>query len=466
MSTFTENQWHLSRHYVIGISIGLAAGLAIYFLFSTIFNQEQDTSSTVPLVQGNKTAVEQSNFSNESKASQPPTSELDQGDPQITWKNLQESDRMHIGSIVQLISTANAWITHDGLGAFKEIHKSVSDEKTRMALIGGIVSTRAEEIGFQDLFYEALEQFSDDEELRVEFLLTVTELWTRSDPISAFAATSHIKNERERVNMWKFIASIWAITDTDLLNRHLHIMPDAVSGHATWMVMAISAQQAPADAVSFLPQIAGTPHEEMLALEIAKYWAPSDSNKALEWAQEHSFTHRKTRVKVIGRVLYEIAKEDPQRALEIALSEPTDNFGKGPEAILIELLATNNIDQALELLPNVREGMGTMRAYAAVGDYFSDRYEYQRAMEFGSQIKNVTVQQHFYDIVLPQWATNKPSNLIQSIPSFESEYLQSRATMYLLEMESYRPSDLTDEQLQEVQIYLSKKDFREHLITG
>lgn len=28
-------------------------------------------------------------------------------------------------------------------------------------------------------------------------------------------------------------------------------------------------------------------------------------------------------------------------------------------------------------------------------------------------------------------------------------------------MESYRPSDLTDEQLQEVQIYLSKKDFNE-----
>lgn len=463
MSTLNLNatQGHLVRHYAIGIAIGLVLGLVAYFIFTTFLNEDQPTNSYTPLVQDLKTEVEQvSQSQGVDKADKPQKSELVDGDPQTVWKDLQENNQIHIGRIVELINTTNAWIAQDGLGILNELHKSVTDSEVRAALFGSVIFTAAEEIGFQDLFYKAKESL-EDSELRREFLWRLTRMWTPSDPIGAFAATSKMENTYERVEMWKSIAGVWAMTNLQSIEELLHTMPEPVVNHAELMVMIATAQQSPADAVTFLPRVAGTPYEQMLAKEIADHWKKIDVDQALNWALDHKFSNKRIRNHTMASVLHEVAKEDLDHALKIARSEPTDKYGKGPEGFLVSLIAHTDIDQAIKLLAQVRDGPTAMHAYVRVGANLTRQYDFDRAMELGGQIQNDQNKGIYYDYVLREWATNDPIKLHKKIPLLHSEKLRSRAAMHLVEVESYRNKVLSEGQLQEARVYMTRRDYGE-----
>ncbi|MXZ54571.1 MAG: hypothetical protein F4227_00900 [Gammaproteobacteria bacterium] len=461
MSALNLPRWHLVRHYAIGITIGLVVGIPIYFTVSqTFLSQEVGAVNDSSSVHDNKTGVGGSDNITDKTKFFPADYELAEGDPQVAWNDLQENDQIHVGRLVELINTVNAWIARDGLGVLNEIHESVTDRELRSALFGNVIFTAAKEIGYQALFYKAQEIFSDDE-LRHEFLWRLANMWAPLNPVGSFATAAQIENKHVRAETLKSVAEIWAKTDIELLKKWLHTMPSVVINHAELMVMMATAEQSPTDALAYLPNVARTSYEELLITTITNHWKTRDTESALEWALNHEFTNDRIRNRTLGNVLYEIAKTDLDRALQIATSEPEDDFGRGPEAFLIAHIAAQDIDQAIEMLPRVRAGDSQNYAYEVIGRHLSREYEFDRAVELGGHITDDGSKRDFFDSILPSWAIHDPVNLFKEIPSLPTKYLRSRAAMHLVDAESYRHNVLTEQQLDEVRPYITTQDLRE-----
>lgn len=194
MNTLTNSQLQIARPYMVGILIGLGISLTIFFIYSMI------------------------------------TSEREISDD---WISLLNYDEVRVDQIVQLANSADELIAKDGLSALNEFHKSQadSDPTVRTVVIASITHTIAERRGgFQQLFNEAVEVLQQD--VLKEVLWTISGAWTYSDPIGAFAAVSMLKERKDRVALWKSIASLWAEYHPTSLKNFINFMPEGVEEHA------------------------------------------------------------------------------------------------------------------------------------------------------------------------------------------------------------------------------------------
>lgn len=452
---------HLLGHYVIGIMVGAALGLIGYFMFTTFQNHSEVSDNNSLVVQDSDTRVESVAQTQDLNTKNfPKKYELVEGDPQTVWNHLEENDQVHVGRIVDLINTANAWIAQEGLGVLNEIHTSLTDKEARAAFFSGVIFTAAEGIGYQDLFYLAQDTLTDNN-LRREFMWRVARMWAPVHPIAAFAAATQIENHHDRAEVMKSVVEIWAKTDTELLKEWLHAMPPHVISHAEWMVIVAIAKDAPADALAYLPRFVRTPYEKELMKEIASSWASSDVEGALEWVLNYDFTTDRLRNRTLGTILYEIAESDVERALQIALSEPVDDWSRGPEGYLLVQIAAKDIDRAIELADRTRDGMTRRFAYEAIAVNLARAYKFDRAVELGENLMDEEGKRSFFDHLLPDWALKDPVDLFDKLTSFQSEILQSRAAMHLVDTESYRHNVLTEEQLDLAKAYMSIEDYGE-----
>ena len=461
MNTLHEGRQHLVRHYVTGIPIGLMVGVVGFFFgYITFLKQEQSTGSNSQTVQENQVDwVDSGGVRLDKSKFFPEEYEPLGDDPRTVWQGLQENDHIHIGRIVELIYTANQWIARDGLGILNEIFDSVPDRDLRKALFSGIISSVAVEKGYHQVFEEG-RQILKDKNLRHEFLWQVVSIWAPINPNDALSMSTLVQDPLVRVEMMKIVTRIWAKTDIESLKASIATVPRVVAPHAEYMIMLETAKQSPADAVAFLPDLAGSPYEEQLISTIADHWKKSDVEEALEWVLNYQFSRSSLRNKTMGSILYELAQTDVERALKIAVAEPQDRLSRGPEAFLIAHIAfKDDVDRAIEMLPRIREG-GHSRSYAyqMIGSVLVRDYKFYDAVKLGSEITSTEIAKEYFDSVFPGWARQDPLGLYNELTTLPNDRLRSRAAMHLIDTESYRHRVLTEQQLNEVKAYMSEKD--------
>ena len=429
-------QWNLVRHYTIGITIGLVLGLATYFIFTMFFlNEDQLANSNAPLVQDPQTEVKQvSQAQSFENTGQPQRYELVEGHPQTVWKDLQENNQIHIGRIVELIETVNAWVAQDGISVFNKIQESIKDPTVRSALLGSVIHNLTKHTESQDVFYEAVEVLDDD--IREEVLWILSASWAQHDPVGPFAAATTLNKSREREELRKMIVSVWAHTNHQSLESLIDTMPEVVRGHAEFQLMVVKARNSPTEAVEFLSKIGGTMYEFTLSKIIAEEWSSTNIDEALKWVESHKFSNSRTRNQIMAVVLQELSQQDMERAVEIALEQPVDQFDRGAECFLVEQIAATDIERAMKLLSHVREGGSALHAYMAVGNQLALQYDFERAVELGEQLQK-DHRNRYYDHIFRGWARESPSNLFKKLNTFKPN-IQSRAALNLIESESGR----------------------------
>ncbi|MXW52812.1 MAG: hypothetical protein F4Z66_02275 [Gammaproteobacteria bacterium] len=127
---------------------------------------------------------------------------------------------------------------------------------------------------------------------------------------------------------------------------------------------------------------------------------------------------------------------NPQLAVRKALDLPTDNEGVGPEGSAFRILASSDLDLAISLLPQARNGPTRLAAYDAVINNLLDEHsDFRKAMDLFVEVANEEPISGF-NSALHSLVWDTPLQLFESLDEIPTDHLKKRVAGDLLVHES------------------------------
>lgn len=97
---------------------------------------------------------------------------------------------------------------------------------------------------------------------------------------------------------------------------------------------------------------------------------------------------------------------------------------KTADAQVIESIALDDVDSAIQLLSQVRAGLTKSNAYAGVAVELSDKGKTKRALRLGLHLQE-TNQTTFFKSITTSWVTVDAANLVESFGPLRSTEIRS-----------------------------------------
>ena len=154
-----------------------------------------------------------------------------------------------------------------------------------------------------------------------------------------------------------------------------------------------------------------------------------------------------------------LVEHDAEFAMQIALQEPLVDQSSselGLEVDLIRSVAKTDVEQALSMLAQVRDGQTKVMAYSVAGSTLASSGEPDRAIELGLQLDE-SVQDDYFNFLVSDWAYKDPLGLFDSLESIPGQGVKSIAAMRL-EMANRFHKVFSSEQLDQLKEYRSDVD--------
>ena len=207
----------------------------------------------------------------------------------------------------------------------------------------------------------------------------------------------------------------------------------------------------PQDAIDILNEVPNGVQE--LGRDLVEEWASVDARSALNWigSQEKSL-----RPMLLQRVIPALVEEDPELALNTALSQEIAEGQMGLEYEVIKILARTDVHRAIEMLPQVRDHDDTKkRAYSEIGSALVRHNESSTAIELGSDLSEV-FRDSYYRAVINTIYNKDQVELYEILDLLPERKYQQEAARYII-WESgfggYSHRYFTEEQLEEIRAF-------------
>ena len=237
-------------------------------------------------------------------------------------------------------------------------------------------------------------------------------------------------------------------------------LPDHLQSPATLQAIRRIAQYSPEEASRLVAAMPPGSEKTQAASNVANIWIHQDHHAALQWVlNEPSITeNRRT---ILQSFLYWLVDIDPQLALGTALAQPIDESkpdseGIGMEHAVISLLARRDLDKAIEILPQVREGPTRFLAIETVAVELVGAGEIDQAFSMARQIPEAN-RDSFYIAIAMAWARTDPEGMLESMNRFPSTRARSKAAIVIVRLNETN-ENLSDEQIAEAKKFLSDED--------
>ena len=369
-------------------------------------------------------------------------------DPGKAFDALVTDNQADVSQLGAFLTVAKAMVDKEGLKALDTIRDSLG-----FSVVGNAVFLSAMHDSVQSDPHAAFQVASTlSSNNRRVALGAVVNSWVSSDPMAALAAVNTLEAGRLRKGLQETLVSAWAHRDPQDLFDHIESLPENLQDEAEQQAMLAIARTAPIEAVHFLAGLTDDERRMELARAIARNWSETDSYAALEWALSEQYSNERSRHAILSIVLTKLALEDPELALQSALNEPPGRFGRGLEVDVIQTVARFDLDQAIAMLEQVRDGPSKHSAYAHVGRALVSKGEYDRAIRLGQKLSDVG-RAAYYSTVISQWAFAEPEYLFDSLDRLPSEELKTQAAMNLL-LANNRTDALSPEQVEGLSDYV------------
>ena len=287
-------------------------------------------------------------------------------DPQREWTAFVRENAEGVvfpddNQLRTMAQIARAWVLNDGVGAFDKLMESLPNQSTLREIAESVVQEFANR--------DPRQAFDLAVHVRSLGVVGTTRLaiatWSGKDPLAALEAVSTLESKYLREKLQDELLQSWARNDArDLLN-HASGLPEQMRPLARKSALVSLAYGSPQEAAQMIGQIEDRETLDEVANVIAMSWSRSDISSAFNWLEnEARVAHNKEALKVTA--LNGLASIDPQQALRVALDQPLNKRGIGPEAKIIFAIAFRDLDTAVSLLPQVREGNTRISAYNSV----------------------------------------------------------------------------------------------------
>ena len=336
------------------------------------------------------------------------------------WQKLVEDNQSNVAQTASLIRLAQTWVKQSGLEAIAQIDESLTDPILKKAVLGSILQ-QAILADPQTTLKQVLDFEGEIRELAME---TIARAWASIDPEDAMESISSIESPRARRQMLEHFVSAWANYDPKDLFEKFDLIPENLRAHAEEHAIRTLMKTAPEDSVKYLAEISDEFLKFELTMELAIHWADKNALEALNWALAHEFSGASLQREVLNTILRSLAAENPELALQTALDQSVDSMGLGLEATVIAEVARADIERALSMLAQVRDGYTQIFSSVAVGKALVSNNETDRALALGEQLPEKS-QGVYFNLVINEWAYTDPKSLasrMDELPSTEAKY--------------------------------------------
>lgn len=349
-----------------------------------------------------------------------------------------------------LFSVAEAW--HEQID-FKVLSKIYQAEFADIRIQQQIISAIAQE----DLAgaFDYTRGLAEHEQQSLSEI--IVDEWARTDAQAALIAISTLESTSLASKLEDVVAFTWSLNRPKEVIEHIEAVSEQFRVKTLERAFWKMATQDPLDAIAHISTVETQVGNTTTILKtILSQWTVQSPDAAANWVVNQYSQDESMRHILLEEVLPQMAYQDPDRAFELAIAQPTLSEALGLEHLVMEVITReNNIELAMKLLPRVREN-SKGHVYGNVAAAMVRAEQTSEALAIGSELKEKD-QPIFYKRLFDEWASTMPKNLYESLDKLSIDTQKSLAAMQLILKNQYEPV-LTDEQIDHARTFLNSDD--------
>lgn len=368
-------------------------------------------------------------------------------DPESEWtafvqQNDANLDNPGDAQLRMMTHIARAWIRKDGVDAIDNLIDSLST-LTSLQKISDLVVRQVADDDPRLAFDLAFHMRSRGVTALID---RVVNQWSRADPLSALTTVSALETKYLRGKLQTEVLEAWAITDPKALMNQASGLSNELQPIARSKALLSLAYRSPQEAAELIDEVEDQSSLDLVAGVVATSWSKSDLASALRWIDNaESVAHNRDVLR--GAAISGLARSDPQQAMQVALAQPLNEDGIGPEAEVISAMTFFDMDTAISMLSQVRDGETKVEAYESVMMFLTPPIsnETDRAIDLFVQLAN---EQDIPNgaFVVTNLVHSEPRALFDALERFEDMDFRRRVASSLLR--SHASDDVfTEEQI-------------------
>lgn len=274
--------------------------------------------------------------------------------------------------------------------------------------------------------------------------------------VRSLSSTDPASQLLQRRTAWE-----WAEADPKTLLKNLEAIPQNIRDSVEEKAMISLTQTAPLDAIEYLPKWIGAMPESNLAKEIVTHWVRSDPNACIEWVESFRFSSSELRKEVMETAFRSYARQDPERAFEAALKQPTHTSKGGMEANVIAEVVKFDPSRAVEMLSRIRDDNQTAlssQVYVAQ-ELVRTHHDFDKVVRIGRMMRGGGIWQDvYYYRMLRYWAWYQPVELLDRIHDLPGAH-KSYAAASLIRV-NHLAHVLSARQIADAERYLNEDELK------
>lgn len=319
------------------------------------------------------------------------------------------------------------------------------------------------------------------EPLDFDLLSAVSEVWFATDPQALW---NRLKDEDLRSihdEVTQDLISGWVLEKPDFVIVSLDQFPSEYKDLVYAEVALQLVKESPLEALELLRETSDwsqtlsdrTKSEERSDRTLRYHFSirrtianatRADPISVIEWIEsEQSNLDESMKQYFVDVAFKSWAGSDPHTAFEMALQTPLTTGSMGFEATVVGWVARQDVDQAIKLLPRVREGETKLAAYLEVMWLLEEQDSISQALHLGSNLPDLE-RKEYNESLAWQIGYREPfDHLIAGIRALPSQELQSLAIRSRLYFTYFIPEmapNITNKQLDQFKEFLTDSEKR------
>lgn len=409
----------------VGAIPGLAITLLAFFAFSS-FNGGSEHDRTNSKLDHSTSIADQdvrAPFYTSGEDSESSVSQVERPLDAV-WNELVADEIPNVAQLSELVRVAKQWMDEAGFEFIQKINDSLTNSVVQNAVISSIVHHAAQSDA-ESALKQALRLSGPVRDLALRAVATS---WVGQNPIRAMKAVSAIENGGVRREMLELLVRAWAENyPTDVL-EDLELVPENLRMLGEREALLALARSDPQGTAALLGNISDPELKLSLTKVLASSWADLDVHAALEWAMSEDADIKD---QVLALIVGKLARKDPEFALQTALSQPAEDTLVGMELVVIGEVAAIDLELAVEMLSQVREGLTKFLSYATLGKYLVRNNEIDRVHGLGLELPE-DEREAYYNQIVHQWSASHPESLVEQLDNLPSTGNKYQAAMSLV----------------------------------
>lgn len=376
------------------------------------------------------------------------------------WEIVDTANRENVQSAAgfALSNVAAAWVEESGLDVLDELVSSISSDSEYVSILPQIL--RGVSLNHPEEVFDYLISNLGDQATEIIQNSNIPSVWARKNPKGMIEKANTLPASRFRQAFVRNAVWRWAENNPRELLEQLEIVPPGERDNASTRAIEELAESSPSEAAEFIMQVADQAARVRLAQSFILRWASTDMKAAKEWVLSLPVADP-MRASLIDPLTRSLARKDPTGAFEFALQQPIREEERisglvsiAPEVAVLRTIALEDIDRAIELLPQVR-AEGKASACTTLGSMLLLRGDNEQALGLVEHIPEEE-QKGYYQMIATLWRSSDPKGLLGAFDKFPAT-VKSRVALSMI-MSNEGSNAYSEDEIADLETHISADD--------